>query len=207
MTVGSKLESWPVKQTLPAGRSDSNSYTHKMTPTFHIRECTDADWPQATGLIRSVFFGGGFGSAQRLEQNGRREIIEPAGTTMVAVEAGASGQVLGAVVLAHRGGPLALTAQEGEAEIRMLAVDPQARGRGVGEALVRECLNRAALPPHSAHTMVLHTQPLMVAAQRLYERLGFVRVPERDLTLGPEAQGPAGPSTRERWAYALHMVK
>jgi ribosomal protein S18 acetylase RimI-like enzyme len=178
-----------------------------MIPGFHIRECTDADWPQAMGLIRSVFFGEGFGSAQRLEQNVRREIIEPAGTTLVAVEAGARGQVLGAVVLAHRGGPLALTAKEGEAEIRMLVVNPEARGRGVGEALVRECQNRAALPPHSAHTMVLHTQPLMVAAQRLYERLGFVRVPARDLTFGPEAQGPAGPSTRERWAYALRMVK
>lgn len=178
-----------------------------MTPTIHIRECTDADWPHALGLNRSVFLGEGFGSAQRIEQNGRREVIEPAGTMLVAVESGAGGQVLGAVVLAHRGGPLALTAREGEAEIRMLAVDPQARGRGVGEALVRECLNRAALPPLSAHTMVLHTQPLMLAAQRLYERLGFVRVPERDLTLGPEAQGPAGPSTRERWAYALRMVK
>jgi ribosomal protein S18 acetylase RimI-like enzyme len=178
-----------------------------MIPAVHIRECTDADWPQAMGLIRSVFFGEGFGSAQRLEQNARREVIEPAGTTLVAVEAGARGQVLGAVVLAHRGGPLALTAKEGEADIRMLVVNPEARGRGVGEALVRECQNRAALPPHSAHTMVLHTQPLMVAAQRLYERLGFERVPERDLTLGPEAQGPAGPSTRERWAYALRMVK
>ena len=60
----------------------------------------------------------------------------------------------------------------------MLVVDPGSRGRGVGAALVRECLDRA----HAAgcHRMVISTKPEMHAAHRLYERLGFVRAPERD---------------------------
>lgn len=182
-----------------------------MTQSVSFRECADAHWPAALSLIRAVFLGEGFGSLQRLEQNCKRELIEPAGTVLVAVDA-ESDLVLGVVVLANVGGPLALLAKEGEAEFRLLAVSPDARGRGVGEALVRECVARSARPPSQAtspsrpaHTLVLQTQPTMFAAQRLYERLGFVRVPERDVTLGPEAQGAGGPSTRERWAYSLPL--
>ena len=34
--------------------------------------------------------------------------------------------------------------EPGEVQFRLLAVDPETRGRGVGEALVRECLARGA---------------------------------------------------------------
>ncbi|MFC9913836.1 GNAT family N-acetyltransferase [Streptomyces sp. NPDC059862] len=74
------------------------------------------------------------------------------------------------------GGPMADIAGPGEAEIRMLAVAPEARGKGAGEALVRACVDRAA----GAERIVLSTQRSMHAAHRLYERLGFVRTPERD---------------------------
>lgn len=61
----------------------------------------------------------------------------------------------------------------------MLAVAAEARGAGVGEALVRACVDRArALDGVSA--LVLSTQPAMLGAQRIYARLGFVRTPERD---------------------------
>jgi ribosomal protein S18 acetylase RimI-like enzyme len=65
-----------------------------------------------------------------------------------------------------------------EAQIRLLAVDAAARGKGVAEALVRECLRRAA---DAGRPVVLHTTAHMKAAQRLYERLGFRRVPTRDV--------------------------
>jgi ribosomal protein S18 acetylase RimI-like enzyme len=64
-----------------------------------------------------------------------------------------------------------------EAAFRMLAVDPGARGQGVGEALVRTCLDRARAAGRAR--MVLSTGELMTAAHRLYERLGFQRLPER----------------------------
>lgn len=189
----------------PALVSGQNTrYAYYMAQSFTIRECCDDQWPQAIALIRSVFVGEGFGSLQRVEQNCRRELIEPAGTTLVAAH---DDCVLGVVVLARTGGPLALLAKLGEAEFRLLAVRPDARGRGVGESLVRECVPRAAKPPHSAHTLVLQTQPTMFAAQRLYERLGFIRIPQRDVMLPPDAQGPAGPTTRERWAYELPLNK
>jgi len=68
-------------------------------------------------------------------------------------------------------------------EIRLLAVAPGARGRGVGAALVKECLRRARLA--DAPTVTLHTTDLMRAALRLYERLGFVRAPELDFQPAP----------------------
>jgi ribosomal protein S18 acetylase RimI-like enzyme len=48
----------------------------------------------------------------------------------------------------------------------------------VGELLVRECLARARAA--GKRRMVLSTDPSMRAAHRLYERLGFTRLPERD---------------------------
>jgi ribosomal protein S18 acetylase RimI-like enzyme len=65
-----------------------------------------------------------------------------------------------------------------EAGFRMLVVDPAARGRGVGELLVRACLARAGAA--GKRRVVLSTDPRMTSAHRLYERLGFTRLPERD---------------------------
>ena len=55
---------------------------------------------------------------------------------------------------------------------------PAARGRGVGELLVRACLDRTREAGKTR--MVISTEPRMHAAHRLYERLGFTRLPERD---------------------------
>ena len=68
--------------------------------------------------------------------------------------------------------------RDGEASIRMLAVDPAAQGRGVGTALVEACLARARADGRRA--VFLHSLPVMTGAQRIYDRLGFRRVPERD---------------------------
>ena len=66
----------------------------------------------------------------------------------------------------------------GAPELRLLAVAPDARGRGVGMALVRECVRRAERAGASA--LGLHTSESLRAAIRMYERMGFVRVPEQD---------------------------
>lgn len=91
----------------------------------------------------------------------------------------ADGRVLGGVTFVPAGGPMADIARAGEAEIRMLAVSPAARGRGVGEALVRACLERARAVEGCVR-VVLSTQPSMHTAHRIYGRLGFTRTPERD---------------------------
>ncbi len=88
------------------------------------------------------------------------------------------GEVLGSVTFAAPGSEFNEVAGPGEAEVRMLAASPEARGRGVGEALVRHCIQRARDLGLTA--VVLSTQPTMAAAHRIYEAVGFRRTPEKD---------------------------
>jgi ribosomal protein S18 acetylase RimI-like enzyme len=64
-----------------------------------------------------------------------------------------------------------------EAHIRMLGVDPSARGSGVGTLLMEAC-ERLAIDGGKT-LMTLHTTERMGAAQRMYERLGYVRDEDR----------------------------
>jgi GNAT superfamily N-acetyltransferase len=90
------------------------------------------------------------------------------------------GALLGSVLLYSPaanayGDALAAT---GWPELRLLAVAPAARGRGVGTALVEECIQRARRA--GAGALGLHTSESLQTAIRMYERLGFVRAPEGD---------------------------
>jgi len=101
---------------------------------------------------------------------------------LAAVDA-ESGRVLGAVTFVPGPGPF----HEGEfgdaASIRMLAVEPEARGRGIGRALVDECVRRARAT--GRNRISLYTRPFMTAAHALYERLGFERVRDLDWEFEP----------------------
>jgi GNAT superfamily N-acetyltransferase len=99
-----------------------------------------------------------------------------ASTVVVAVE---GDQILGTVTYAGPGSSYAETAKGAdEAGFRMLVVDPAARGRGVGQALVDWCAAHAR--SQGVRVLRLSTQREMTAAGRLYQRLGFVRTPDLD---------------------------
>lgn len=93
----------------------------------------------------------------------------------VAVE---DGHVLGSVTLemgrrislSH--GPLG----NDQAHIRMLGVDPGARGRGIGKALMERCIREAR--KHRKRVLTLNTTERMQVAQAMYESLGFRREPD-----------------------------
>jgi len=68
--------------------------------------------------------------------------------------------------------------EPGEAQFRLLAVDPSARGLGAGIALVGACVERAAA---TRQPIAIHTTPWMETAQRIYAQFGFVRRPDRDV--------------------------
>ncbi len=67
--------------------------------------------------------------------------------------------------------------EPGEAQFRLLAVDPRARGRGAGAALVGACTERAA---SDRQPILITTTKWLESAQRIYSRFGFVRRPDRD---------------------------
>ncbi len=87
-------------------------------------------------------------------------------------------------------------ARDGEGEFRMLGVSSHARGRGVGELLVRECVALSRADELTA--LVICTSPRMVAARRIYERLGFVRISELDWMPVPDFP---------LWAYRLDLQR
>ena len=60
----------------------------------------------------------------------------------------------------------------------MLAVDPGAQGQGLGEALVQASID--VICAADRKRVVISSAADMVAAHRLYERLGFTRAPQRD---------------------------
>lgn len=77
-----------------------------------------------------------------------------------------------------RHSPHAEDLEEDEAGFRMLAVARAAQRRGVGEVLVLACLDRAA--EEGKRAVFIFSGDWMTSAHRLYQRLGFERVPERD---------------------------
>jgi putative acetyltransferase len=85
-------------------------------------------------------------------------------------------------------------ADSGTCELRKMYFLPEARGRGMGEAVVRRCLE-AARAFGFTHCY-LETLTGMNAAQRLYERLGFKRLS------GP--LGKTGHFSCDRW-YLLEL--
>ena len=95
----------------------------------------------------------------------------------VAVDEDAE-RVLGAVTICPPHSSWREIAREGEGEFRMLAVDPSAQGRGVGRALATMVVERFRADGDRA--VALSSLDRMFAAHALYERLGFVRSPDRD---------------------------
>jgi ribosomal protein S18 acetylase RimI-like enzyme len=104
------------------------------------------------------------------------------GELLIAEQEPGSG-VVGAVLFVLPGSPYAELSGPGEAEFRMLAVDPSAQGRGVGEALARACIARAG--ELGCRAVVICSRDFAQAAHRLYARLGFARLPERDWSPRP----------------------
>jgi ribosomal protein S18 acetylase RimI-like enzyme len=104
------------------------------------------------------------------------------GEVLVAVDDGA---VVGTVMLMpwpHGN----IVRSPDEAEVRALAVAKDARGLGIGRALVAAVTHRAA--ERGVGQLLLLTAPGMRAAQHLYAEAGFCRLPDRDWQPG---SGPA----------------
>lgn len=129
-------------------------------------------------LVRQSYVERGFISADNPYVASLSDVEGRADEADLLVARDGSGAVVGTVTFVRSGTPWAEVSREGEAEFRMLAVSADAEGRGVGSALVDECVRRARL--EAADAVVISTTPGMRRAHELYERRGFVRTPERD---------------------------
>lgn len=91
-------------------------------------------------------------------------IASPCTTLLLALDD--DGTILGSMTLALFRLPTGLRAW-----IEDVVVDDAARGRGVGEAINREAIERARAA--GATTVDLTSRPSREAANRLYQRMGF----------------------------------
>ncbi|WP_329057491.1 GNAT family N-acetyltransferase [Amycolatopsis sp. NBC_01480] len=107
-----------------------------------------------------------------------RDVSRRAEHTELLAAVDVSGQPLGSVAVVRPGTKYAEISRPGELEFRMLAVASAAQGRGIGEALTRAVLGRGR--ELGAGRVVLCSLDSMRTAHRLYERIGFHRLPERD---------------------------
>lgn len=90
------------------------------------------------------------------------------------------GEILGSVALfpARSDSYQGMVEKQEYPEIRMLAILPQARKKGVASLLIDECIKRSKST--KSKYIGLHTGEFMENAIKLYEKLGFERVPESD---------------------------
>lgn len=144
---------------------------------FAVRPATDEELETVGQITVSAYCDDGFIApdddyVQQLGDAARR-----AREAEVWVAADSSG-VLGSVTFCRPGSAFAELSRDNEGEFRMLGVAGHSRRRGVADALVVRCIERSRELGYDA--LVLCSMRQMTTAHRLYERLGFRRVPERD---------------------------
>ncbi len=113
-----------------------------------------------------------------------RDVAGRAETCQVLVAIDRDRKILGTVTyVSGPGTPWSESERDGEAGFRALAVEPAARGRGVGRALARACVERAVATGRRG--VAIYTRPAMTAAHQMYASMGFVRDQSRDWEFEP----------------------
>ena len=90
------------------------------------------------------------------------------------------------------------------AGFRTLAVQPDARGHGVGRAMVQRCIDTTRVLGMS--TVALHTTAFMTTACRIYESIGFRRCPEHDYRASTSLGIAQAPGEVAVMAYRLDLT-
>ena len=157
--------------------NDVPAETGRRVRTLAIRDATTADLPAVIALTLAAYeqyaevISASWWEGYR--ENVVQTLTEEAPARCVAAALG--DELLGSV-LYYPGAAL----RSGLPAIRLLAVTPEARGRGIATALMAEVIRRAHL--EGADALELHTMAVMDVARRMYERMGFVRAPEMDFS-------------------------
>jgi GNAT superfamily N-acetyltransferase len=158
-----------------------------------VRPATDADLDAAGAVVLAAYQADRLASPRYLTIVG--DAHARARDALVAVAEDADGRVVGSVTFARGGSAWAEVAGPGQAEFRMLGVDPAARGRGIGTALVDWCLAQARAA--GARDVVISSASVMRDAHRLYARRGFCRRPDLDWSPEPGV---------ELWGFGLELA-
>ncbi|HLN77600.1 MAG TPA: GNAT family N-acetyltransferase [Nocardioidaceae bacterium] len=146
--------------------------------TLVIRPAHDEDLAAVGGLTLDAYAADRFVTRDGEYAQELRDAATRAREAELYVAVAEDGTLLGTVTYCPEGSDYRELAGSGEGEFRMLAVAPDARGRGIAEALVRMCIERSEELGYGA--VVLSSMPNQERAHRLYARVGFRRTPELD---------------------------
>ena len=106
--------------------------------------------------------------------------------TELLVAVNDEGKLLGGLVyfgdMQYYGSGGTATSQKNAAGFRLLAVDPIARGKGIGKLLTNECIRKARDAKLSQ--VIIHSTKAMQTAWKMYESIGFVRAEDLDFMQG-----------------------
>ena len=106
--------------------------------------------------------------------------------TEILVAFSAEGKIAGAVVyfsdMQYYGSGGTAIQEKNAAGFRLLAVDPDNRGQGIGKLLTIECINKTK--EKKIPQLIIHTTKAMQTAWNMYEKLGFKRSMDLDFMQG-----------------------
>ncbi len=97
--------------------------------------------------------------------------------TELLVAVSTDGRIAGCIVffydMKYYGSGGTATLEQNAAGFRLLAVDPSARGQGIGKLLTNECIRKAK--DRKLGQVIIHTTMAMQTAWKMYEKLDFKR--------------------------------
>lgn len=161
------------------------------TRKYYIRNANPLEFEEIGNLLIRVYSQlGGF--PKESEQPAYYNMLANIGEftkkpqTELLVAVSSDERVLGAVVyfadMRYYGSGGTATTEENSSGFRLLAVDPSARGLGIGKSLTKECIQKAHEKKHSQ--VLIHSTKAMQTAWSMYQNLGFKRSEDLDFMQG-----------------------
>ncbi len=158
-----------------------------LTPTYTIRDANPDEFQEIGELMVNVYSQlEGFPKPD--EQPNYYKLLANIGSltenpvTHLLVAVSLEGKISGGVVyigdMQYYGSGGTATQEKNAAGFRLLAVDPDTRGNGVGKLLINECIRRAQAD--NQFQLIIHSTKAMQIAWGMYEKMGFTRSEDLD---------------------------
>lgn len=151
--------------------------------SFEITQCrnTVQEYGEIVSLLYGVFVDGGYTEKPVAEQMFTPDELKKRGEILLAKS---DATLAGMIIFSPPSIIPRQIANPDEAEIRLLAVYPKYRGKGIATSLLLACEKRATESGY--FKTVLSTQKTMHDAHRIYEKHGYQRNPARDWKRGQD---------------------
>jgi GNAT superfamily N-acetyltransferase len=160
-------------------------------PLYIIRTASPSEF-EATGRLMVEVYSQLEGFPNPSEQPAYYEMLAHIGDqtikpgTEILVAADNNEKILGGVVyfsdMQYYGSGGTATQEKNAAGFRLLAVDPKARGLGIGKLLTIACINKAK--ESGISQLIIHSTKAMQTAWKMYESIGFKRSEDLDFMQG-----------------------